>query len=73
MLLKTKKVDQFLITSGDGSLTTKTVMLNGELLEMRSNTSLPSLSALNVNQPMKMPSYSYAFYVIPDAAVDYCK
>jgi len=70
---KDKKVDQFLITSGDGSLTTKTVMLNGELLEMRSNTSLPSLSALNVNQPMKMPSYSYAFYVIPDAAVDYCK
>ena len=70
---KDRKVDQFLVTSGDGSLTTKSVMLNGEKLEMRSNTTLPSLSAISVQQPMKMPSYSYAFYVITDAAVEYCK
>ena len=70
---KNKKVDQFLVTSGESSMATKTVMLNGEKLQMRSNTSLPNLEAINVKQPMKMPSYSYAFYVIPDAAVEFCK
>lgn len=70
---KGRKIDQFLVTSGDGSLTTKTVMLNGEKLQMRSNTTLPNLSALSVEQPMKIPSYSYAFYVIPDAGLEHCK
>ena len=67
-----KKVDQFLVTSADGSLATKQIMLNGEKLQMRSNSSVPNLPALNVQQPMKMPSYSYAFYVIPDAGVKHC-
>ncbi|XP_065052879.1 heparanase-like [Rhopilema esculentum] len=70
--LKDKYVDQFLVTSSDGSLTSKSVMLNSEVLEMRSNTTIPNFQALKVRQPMKMPSYSYAFYVIPDAAVKSC-
>lgn len=69
---KDKKVDQFLVTSADGSIATKQIMLNGEKLQMRSNNSVPNLPALNVQQPMKMPSYSYAFYVIPDAGVKHC-
>ena len=70
--LKDKHVDQYLVTSSDGSLTSKRVMLNSEVLEMRSNTTIPNFQALKVRQPMKMPSYSYAFYVIPDAAVKSC-
>ncbi len=66
-------VEQFLMTSSDGSLTTKEVMLNGRKLKLGTDNSLPDLAALKVKQPMKMPSYSYGFYVIPDANMQQCK
>eukprot|EP00794_Sanderia_malayensis_P003354 gene3354-3843_t len=65
-------VDQFLMTSSDGSLTTKHVLLNGKKLQLGTDNTLPDLAASKVHQPMKMPSYSYAFYVIPHAKMPQC-
>ncbi len=70
--LQSKPIDQFLVTSSDGSLTTKQVLLNGKKLQLSADNAIPDLPASRVKQPMKMPSYSYAFYVVPGANNEFC-
>ncbi|XP_066566943.1 heparanase [Amia ocellicauda] len=73
--LSNKTVDLFLLQPGKGGLHSKSVQLNGEVLEMVDDRTLPVLqgSPMPAGTPLKLPALSFAFYVIKDARVPACR
>ncbi len=69
-------VHQYLLTPGDSdNLTSQTVRLNGELLQMINDTFLPNIQPKPIIPPVEiiLPPVSYGFFVIPDARVNACQ
>ena len=69
-------VHQYFLTPGqNNNLTSRTVRLNGELLQMVDHTFLPNVEPKTIIPPddIILPPVSYGFLVIPNAKVDACK
>ena len=66
-----KHIDGFLFTNPDG-LQSDLTYLNGKLLRMKSNTKLPSLTGVSLDQPVHIPSKCYGFLVIRNARASAC-
>ena len=63
----------YLLTSADGSPTSKQVQLNGRTLMASANGTLPQLDGLRAHgQSVKMPPLSFGFFVWPEANVKAC-
>ncbi|KAI7796229.1 Hpse protein, partial [Triplophysa rosa] len=60
---------------GKQSLYSRSVKLNGEVLKMVDDRTLPALqgSELPPGEPIKLPGFSFAFYVVTDARAPVCK
>ena len=70
--LRKQNIDEYLVTSSNGKLTSKTVDLNGEELHLSSGIYVPKLHPIQTKAPLKLPPRSYAFYVIPLANSKRC-
>ncbi len=74
--LERLSVDQYLLTPGENNnLTSQTVRLNGELLQMVNDTFLPNVPPKPIIPPdhIILPPVSYGFFVIPDAQAEACQ
>ncbi|XP_039615623.1 heparanase [Polypterus senegalus] len=71
-----KRIDAYqLEPAGEGGLSSRNIQLNGKLLVMVDERTLPELtgSTLPVGSPLQIPGFTFAFYVIRDANVSACK
>ena len=50
----------------------RNVLLNGNLLQMIDDTTLPKIEPLSVEQPFHLPAWSYGFFVIKNAKMAIC-
>ncbi len=74
--LERLSVDQYLLTPGENNnLTSQTVRLNGELLQLVNDTFLPNVQPKPIIPPdrIMLPPVSYGFFVIPEAQVKACR
>ena len=61
----TRPIDMFIFTPAtDGKLDSLHVKLNGNILLMSDDGSLPELKPVKMTQPALLPAMSYAFYVV---------
>ncbi|XP_048876214.1 heparanase [Brienomyrus brachyistius] len=60
--------------SNPGKLQSRSVRLNGKVLKMVNDTTLPPLlgTTLPPGQPLRLPGYSFAFWVLKDAGAPAC-
>ncbi|XP_047314223.1 heparanase-like protein 1 [Impatiens glandulifera] len=67
--------EEYHLTSKDGSLHSKTMLLNGQPLELTNIGDIPSLNHLlfSVNSPISIPSLSIKFIVFPNFDAPICK
>lgn len=70
--LRKQKIDEYLMTSSNGKMSSKSVDLNGEEIHLSSGTYVPKLHPTETRAPLKLPPRSYAFYVIPFANSKRC-
>lgn len=72
--LKGKDVDVYLLTPENGDLLTKTVKLNGKVLKLVDDRTLPDLAPKSVpgGEPLNLPPLTFGFYVIPKASASAC-
>lgn len=70
--LKGLAADQYLLQAQDGDVTSQNVLLNGNLLQMIDDTTLPKIEPLSVEQPFHLPAWSYGFFVIKNAKMAIC-
>ncbi|XP_058962394.2 heparanase isoform X1 [Pocillopora verrucosa] len=72
--LKGKDVDVYLLTPENGDLLTKTVKLNGKVLKLVDDRTLPDLAPKSVpgDEPLNLPPLTFGFYVIPKASASAC-
>lgn len=72
--LSGKFIDEYLLLPGDGGLFSKTVLLNGEMLRMVDDKTLPTLNGKEKapGSPLVLPSLSFGFYVVKDAKASAC-
>ncbi|XP_072261577.1 heparanase [Pyxicephalus adspersus] len=72
--LSGKLIDEYLLLPGDGGLFSKTVLLNGEVLKMVDNETLPTLHGKEKapGSALVLPSLSFVFYVVKDAEASAC-
>ena len=69
-------VHQYLLTPGENNnLTSQTVRLNGDLLQMVNDTFLPNVQPKLIIPPeiIKLPAVSYGFFVIPNVQAEACQ
>ena len=74
--LENLPVHQYLLTPGQNyNLTSQTVRLHGEVLQMVNHTFLPNIEPKTIIPPddITLPPVSYGFFVIPDDKTDACK
>eukprot|EP00967_Tisochrysis_lutea_P010673 scaffold12202_cov32-Tisochrysis_lutea.AAC.2 len=63
----------FLLTSTDAGLRSPTIALNGVVLRVSANGSLPQMSPVRVNgSVIELPPLSFGFFVFPSAAARAC-
>ncbi|XP_058879628.1 heparanase-like isoform X2 [Acipenser ruthenus] len=75
-LLSDKTVVLYLLEpAGEDGLHSRSVQLNGKVLKMVDDTTLPVLTGipLPVGSPLKLPALSFAFYVVKDANAPACR
>ncbi|XP_039635016.1 heparanase-like, partial [Perca fluviatilis] len=67
-------VDAFILQPGEGGLYSRSVQLNGALLKMEDDQTLPDLSAsrLPPSDRLQLPAFSLAFFVLTDAKAAAC-
>ncbi|KAG9468830.1 hypothetical protein GDO78_021873 [Eleutherodactylus coqui] len=72
--LSGKFVDEYLLLPGEGGLLSTTVLLNGQILKMVDEKTLPDLNEkpLDPGSPLMLPSMSFGFFVVKGAAVSAC-
>ncbi|XP_018431685.1 PREDICTED: heparanase isoform X2 [Nanorana parkeri] len=72
--LSGKAIDEYLLLPGDGGLFSQTVLLNGEVLRMVDDKTLPTLDGKEKapGSPLLLPSSSFGFYVVKDAQASAC-
>ncbi|CAB3990775.1 heparanase isoform X1 [Paramuricea clavata] len=69
-------VHQYLLTPGENNnVTSQTVRLNGDLLQMVDDTFLPNVQPKIIIPPeiIKLPAVSYGFFVIPNVQAEACQ
>lgn len=73
--LQGKEVEEYLLTTGDSDLTSQTVRLNGKVLKLVDDRTLPDLLPVIVpgDQPLILPPLSFGLYVIPEASARACR
>ena len=49
------------------------IALNGKVLDLVDDITMPTFEPMIVQQPFILPPVSYGFYVIPNAHADACK
>ena len=64
----------YVLTAGDGTLESKTIALNGNILAMGKNNELPPLDGKTVagSGPFLVPPQSIGFIVFPNAKAEAC-
>ena len=65
-------VDQYLFSPSNGQLDDKIVSLNGNILKMVDETTLPELEPVRIRQPIIVPPLQYGFYVLLGSHADAC-
>ena len=65
-------VDQYLFSPSNGQLDDKIVRLNGNILKMVGETTLPELEPVRIRQPIIVPPLQYGFYVLLGSHADAC-
>ena len=70
--LKDLQADQYVFTPANGDLNDKMVKLNGDVLKMINDTTLPELKPVRVNQPYRLPPLTYGYFVIIDSFAPAC-
>ena len=65
-------VDQYLFSPSNGQLDDKIVSLNGNILKMDGETTLPELEPVRIRQPIIVPPLQYGFYVLLGSHADAC-
>ncbi|KAL4617270.1 heparanase [Arapaima gigas] len=60
--------------TGTRALKSRLIRLNGVVLKMPDDNTLPSLHGVSLNpgHPVRLPGHSFAFYVLKDASVPVC-
>ncbi|XP_022802636.1 heparanase-like [Stylophora pistillata] len=71
--LQDHDIDEFLFTP-DGDITSRRIKLNGKVLEMGSDSFLPSFQPIRIPRANRviLPPLTYAFYVVPEAHAKPC-
>ncbi|XP_002170740.3 heparanase [Hydra vulgaris] len=69
----TISVDQYLLTPSNGKIKDKIVSLNGHVLKMNNETTLPVLNPINSNFPLYIPPLSYGFFVLTNSNAKVCR
>ncbi|XP_056424758.1 heparanase [Hyla sarda] len=72
--LSGKYVDQYLLSPGEGGLLSSTILLNGDILKMEDEKTLPDLNGkqLDPGLPLILPSMSFGFFVVKGAMASAC-
>ncbi|XP_063775804.1 heparanase isoform X2 [Pseudophryne corroboree] len=72
--LSKKSVDEYLLLPGGEGILSTTVLLNGEVLKMVDEKTLPVLHGrpLDPGSPLVLPSLSFGFYVVKNAEATAC-
>ncbi|XP_069832823.1 heparanase [Dendropsophus ebraccatus] len=72
--LSGKYVDEYLLLPGEGGLFSSTILLNGEVLKMVDEKTLPDLNGkqLDPGIPLILPSMSFGFFVVKNARASAC-
>lgn len=70
--LQGKDVEEYLLMPSGGDLTSKSVMLNGRVLKLVNDRTLPDLTATITAKPLILPPLSFGLYVVPDAKAKAC-
>ncbi|KAM9331469.1 heparanase [Gastrophryne carolinensis] len=72
--LSEKFLDEYLLLPGDGELLSETVLLNGKVLQMVDDKTLPTLTGKEQapGSPLVLPSLSFGFFVVKDAQASAC-
>ncbi|XP_047140339.1 heparanase-like [Hydra vulgaris] len=68
----TVSVDQYLLTPSNGNIADEMVSLNGHILTMNNETTLPVLNPIKSNFPLYMPPLSYGFFVLTNSNAKVC-
>ncbi|CAH3030151.1 unnamed protein product [Porites evermanni] len=73
--LQQKQVEEYLLTTENSDLTSKTVRLNGKLLKLVDDHTFPDLIPAIVpgDKPLILPPLTFGFYVIPGASAGGCR
>ncbi|XP_044029524.1 heparanase isoform X2 [Siniperca chuatsi] len=73
-LVSSSTVEAFVLQSGEEGLYSRSVKLNGEVLKMVDDKTLPALkgSRLPPAERLQLPAYSLAFFVLADARAAAC-
>ncbi|XP_044160261.1 heparanase [Bufo gargarizans] len=73
-ILSGKFVDEYLLLPGEGGLLSQTVLLNGQVLEMVDDKTLPDLNGkqLDPGSHLLLPSMSFGFFVVKSAMASAC-
>ncbi|KAM3938482.1 heparanase [Leptodactylus fuscus] len=72
--LSGKFVDEYLLLPGEGGLLSRTVLLNGQVLKMVDEKTLPALNGkqLDPGSLLTLPSMSFGFFVVKSAMASAC-
>ncbi|XP_071971961.1 heparanase isoform X1 [Engystomops pustulosus] len=72
--LSGKFVDEYLLLPGDGGLLSTTVLLNGQVLKMVDEKTLPDLNGKQLlpGSSLTLPSMSFGFFVVKDVMASDC-
>ncbi|XP_068709263.1 heparanase-like isoform X2 [Montipora foliosa] len=70
--LQGKDIEEYLLMATNGDLTSKSVTLNGRVLELVNDHTLPDLVPARTSKPIILPPLSFGLYVIPGAAAKAC-
>lgn len=72
--LSGKFVDEYLLLPGEGGLLSTTVLLNGQVLKMVDEKTLPDLDGkqLEPGVPLILPAMSFGFFVVKSAMASAC-
>ena len=66
------QIEKYILTSIDGDLHSKGILLNGKVLELGNDFLIPSIHGKLSTQPVIVPKTSYAFLVVKGVSLETC-
>ena len=70
--LRNAEVDQFLFTSAFGRLTDLYIRMNGQIMKLVDDTTLPNMEPMVVRAPLYLPPKSYGIFVLKNIPAPAC-